>query len=207
LVITSSSALASAETTSADTTPTNGSPVAPAKSLQLEADLSISLDIPQGITLGTPYTAQLGILNIGNASSSAATVNVLLPAGVQLDPAGLSLLAGSGCEAFDAQTIVCYVDAISGGQSRRIQLPLLNTAALRKGADSLTVKVQGVSFERNLENNVARIAVLGFSASPVSLALTGSNAPSMTLFAVLLLALGYALSLLAKPRKPLSVRQ
>jgi hypothetical protein len=207
LVITSSSALVSADRTSTEATPTNGSPVAPSKSLQQEADLSITLDIPQGITLGAPYTAQLGILNIGNASSSAATVNVLLPAGVQLDPAGLSLLASSGCEAIDAQTIVCHVDAISGGQSRRIQLPLLNTAALRKGADSLTVKVQGVSFERNLENNVARIAVLGFSTSPVSLALTGSNALSMTLFAALLMTLGYAVSLTAKPRKTENLRQ
>jgi hypothetical protein len=163
-----------------------------------EADLSLTLDIPQGVIAGSPYSAQLGILNIGNAASGASTVNVILPAGVQLDSAGASLLASAGCKAVDEQTIVCHVDPIGGGESRRVQLPLLNNGTLRKGADSLIVKVQGVSFERNLDNNVARIAVLGLTASPVELALTGSNTATLARFALLLMAVGYILALITR---------
>jgi Domain of unknown function DUF11/SdrD B-like domain len=170
----------------------------PNASAAKEADLSITLDIPQGVTSGSPYTAQLGILNIGNAASGASTVNVILPAGVQLDPAGASLLASAGCQAVDAQTIVCRIDPIGGGESRRVQLQLLNNGTLRKGADSLIVKVQGVSFERNLDNNTARIAVLGLTASPVDLALTGSNTATLARFALLLMGFGYILALITR---------
>jgi hypothetical protein len=128
-------------------------------------------------------------------------VNVILPAGVIVDPSGFGVLADSGCQAVDEQTIVCRVDAIADGQGRRVPLPLINTAALRKGADGLTIKVQGVNFERNLDNNITRVAVLGFTASPIELALTGSNTPTMVMFAVLLVALGCAVSMIGKPRK------
>jgi hypothetical protein len=42
--------------------------------------------------------------------------------------------------------------------------------------------------------------VLGFTGSPVDLALTGSNAPTMAMVALLLLAFGWALAQIAKPR-------
>jgi hypothetical protein len=191
---------ASPSSTETNLTPANEVAVAAKPNLTLpkEADLTITLDIPQGVSTGSPYAAQLGILNIGNAPSGASTVNVVLPAGVQLDPAGMALLASSGCQAIDAQTLVCQIAPIAGGEGRRVQLPLINNGTLRRGADSVTVKVQGVSFERNLENNVARIAVLGFSASPVALALTGTNTSTMTMLALLLMGFGWALAVWAR---------
>jgi hypothetical protein len=199
----------SAQTNVSTTTELPGSQVKPAteatavsakpnNSAAKEADLSITLDIPQGVIAGSPYIAQLGILNIGNAASGASTVNVILPAGVELDPAGANLLASAGCQAVDPQTIVCRVDPIGGGESRRVQLPLLNNGTLRKGADSLIVKVQGVSYERNLENNTARVAVLGLTASPVDLALTGSNTATLARFALLLTGFGCILALITR---------
>lgn len=170
----------------------------PNASAAKEADLSITLDIPRGVISDSPYTAQLGILNIGNAASGASTVNVILPTGVQLDPAGAGLLASAGCQVVDAQTIVCRVDPIGAGESRRVQLPLVNNGTLRKGADSLIVKVQGVSFERNLDNNTARLAILGLAASPVDLALTGSNTATLARFALLLMGFGYILALITR---------
>jgi hypothetical protein len=203
------SGVLSVQTNASTTTELPGSQVKPApeaaavsakpnNSAAKEADLSITLDIPQGVIAGSPYIAQLGILNIGNAASGASTVNVILPAGVELDPAGANLLASAGCQAVDPQTIVCRVDPIGGGESRRVQLPLLNNGTLRKGADSLIVKVQGVSFERNLDNNTARVAVLGLTASPVDLALTGSNTDTQTRFALLLMGFGGILALISR---------
>lgn len=71
----------------------------------------------------------------------------------------------------------------------------------------MIVKVQGVSFERNLDNNVARIAVLGLTASPVELSLTGSNTTTLARFALLLMAVGYILALITrrKTNEPLPV--
>jgi hypothetical protein len=169
------------------------------QSLAKEADLSITLDIPQGVGSDSPYSAQLGVLNIGNAPSGPATVNVTLPNGVQLDPVGSSELASSGCQVIDPQTIVCQIEAIASGEGRRVRLQLINTGTLRSGADALIVKVQGVSFERNLENNVARVSVLSLSASP-SLALTGVNTSTLARFGLLLLAFGYMVVLMTKPR-------
>jgi hypothetical protein len=199
----------SAQTNVSTTTELPGSEVKPAtealavspkpnNSAAKEADLSITLDMPQSVIAGSPYIAQLGILNIGNAASGASTVNVILPAGVELDPAEANLLASAGCQAVDPQTIVCRVDPIGGGESRRVQLPLLNNGTLRKGADSLIVKVQGVSFERYLDNNTARVAVLGLTASPVDLALTGSNTDTLTRFALLLMGFGGILALITR---------
>lgn len=135
-----------------------------------ETDLQIVAGTPQ-LQQGRAGILPFTVTNLGGAASTAATVDIAIPAGVtatSFTPAGWKCTAvdGDGDPVFGSAvgpaTLTCTPDtSLQLNVSQQLNLPVIATAP----SFTVTADVAGWMFDGNLENNHAEIRVVAAAAA------------------------------------------
>ena len=148
-------------------------------------DLVSSVAAPATLTVGTPATFTLRVMNQGNLPSSDGSVTLTIPAGLTADPAALP----AGCT-LAGQVITCQAGALAPGAAQSWPIVLTPTTA---GPIALATNVTGVTGEANAANNVSTVNATVIAAPAIQ--------PVPTLSFWSLLGLSTLLPLLTRRRK------
>lgn len=82
-----------------------------------DINLSVELQMPQGVTQGDGFRATLSIANTGPTDANNVSATITLPSGLSLVPE-----VGSACTSGGGHTIVCTVPLLSTNETLQIEL-------------------------------------------------------------------------------------
>lgn len=116
-------------------------------------DLSLTMqpNFADGVAVGATTTTTARVTNVGSASASAATLDVTLPTGLEVQGSG----TGVTCSAVAATTLHCELGALAGEATRNVTLTFTPRAA---GALVATVQV-GAAGDSSAANDTASFTV------------------------------------------------